>query len=71
MLLDVFDVDVLSFRNIDRANCFEETEGDYGVYRAGHLVGRRRAQANRRSNSLQAVNRSHIPEVLLERGNHS
>ena len=61
MLLDIFDVDVLSFRNVDRANCFEETERDYGVYRTGHLVGRRRAQANRRSNPLQAVDRSHIP----------
>src|ERR1700680_2949844 len=59
MLLHIFDVDVVSFRNVDRAHCFEETERDYGVYSAGHLVGKRRAQANRRSNPLQAGN----PEV--------
>ena len=57
MLLHVFDIDVVSFRNVDRANCFEKTERDYRVDSAGHLVGRRRAQANRRSNRLQAGNR--------------
>src|SRR5437667_458428 len=54
MLLHIFDLLVAAFGNIDRAHCFEETERDYGVYSAGHLVDRRRAQANRRSNCLQA-----------------
>src|SRR5450759_3403608 len=57
MLLHIFDLDIVSFRNVERANCFEETERDYGIYSAGHLVDRRRAQANRRSNRLQAGDR--------------
>jgi uncharacterized protein (TIGR00297 family) len=52
MLLHIFDV--VSFGNVDAAYCFEETEWDYGVDSAGHFVGERRAQANRRSNPLQA-----------------
>src|SRR5437870_10615101 len=54
MLLHIFDLLVAAFGNVDRAHCFEETQRDYGVYSAGHLVDRRRAQANRRSNCLQA-----------------
>src|SRR2546423_5886314 len=57
MLLHIFDLILSSFGNVDRAHCFEETEGDDGVDSAGHLVGRRRAQANRRSNCLQEGNR--------------
>jgi uncharacterized protein (TIGR00297 family) len=40
MLLHVLDIDVLSFRDVDRAHCFEETERDYRVYGTGHLVRR-------------------------------
>ena len=54
MLLYIFDLDIITFRDVDGTHCFEETERDYGIYSAGHLVVRRRAQANRRSNPLQA-----------------
>jgi uncharacterized protein (TIGR00297 family) len=57
MLLHIFDLDIVSFRDVERANSFEETERDYGIYSAGHLVDWRRAQANRRSNRLQAGDR--------------
>ena len=54
MLLHIFDVDIFTFGDVDGAHCFQETERDYRVYGAGHLVRRRRAQANRRPNRLQA-----------------
>jgi uncharacterized protein (TIGR00297 family) len=57
MLLHIFDLDIVTFRDVERANCFEETEGDYGIYSAGHLVDWRRAQANRRWKPLQAGDR--------------
>src|SRR5439155_111568 len=38
MLLHIFDLLVAAFGNVDRAHCFEETQRDYGVYSAGHLV---------------------------------
>src|SRR5205814_7464453 len=54
MLLHIFDLILSSFRNVDGAHCFEETEGDDGVDSAGHLVVGGRAQANRRPKCLQA-----------------